>query len=98
MTEVHRVIFAGAATAAFAATALITSTGQAGGLLLYEFGMAEPGLAAAGYAARAQDASTAFTNPAGMIRLEGTQMLAGGQLMNHHLDRRGRVTGEKLRT
>ena len=53
----------------------------AGGLLLYEFGTAEPGLAAAGYAARAQDASTAFTNPAGMTRLEGTQVQAGGQLM-----------------
>jgi len=53
----------------------------AGGLLLYEFGTAEVGLAAAGYAARAQDASTAFTNPAGMTRLAGTQVLAGGQLM-----------------
>lgn len=53
----------------------------AGGLLLYEFGTAEVGLAAAGYSARAQDASTAFTNPAGMTRLEGTQALAGGQLM-----------------
>jgi long-chain fatty acid transport protein len=53
----------------------------AGGLLLYEFGTAEPGLAAAGYAARAQDASTAFTNPAGMTRLEGTEVQAGGQLM-----------------
>ena len=53
----------------------------AGGILLYEFGTAEVGLAAAGYAARAQDASTAFTNPAGMSRLEGTQALAGGQLM-----------------
>ena len=53
----------------------------AGGLILYEFGTAEVGLAAAGYSARAQDASTAFTNPAGMTRLEGTQVLAGGQLM-----------------
>ena len=53
----------------------------AGGILLYEFGTAEVGLAAAGYAARAQDASTAFTNPAGMTRLDGTQALAGGQLM-----------------
>lgn len=41
----------------------------------------EPGLAAAGYAARAQDASTAFTNPAGMMLLDGTQVLAGGQVM-----------------
>jgi long-chain fatty acid transport protein len=61
--------------------ALAAGQAQAGGLLLYEFGTAEPGLAAAGYAARAQDASTAFTNPAGMTRLEGTQVLAGGQVM-----------------
>lgn len=54
---------------------------HAGGLLLYEFGTADVGLAAAGYAARAQDASTAFTNPAGMTRLDGTQVMAGGQLM-----------------
>ena len=81
MTEVRGAVLAGTATAAFAATALIASTAQAGGLLLYEFGTAEPGLAAAGYAARAQDASTAFTNPAGMTRLDGTQVLVGGQLM-----------------
>lgn len=70
-----------AATVALAAGLLIAGRAAAGGLLLYEFGTAEPGLAAAGYAARAQDASTAFTNPAGMTRLEGTQALAGGQLM-----------------
>ena len=61
--------------------ALGSGHASAGGLLLYEFGTAEVGLAAAGYSARAQDASTAFTNPAGMTRLEGTQALAGGQLM-----------------
>ena len=81
MTKVRKPVLAGSATAAFAATALIASTAQAGGLLLYEFGTGEPGLAAAGYAARAQDASTAFTNPAGMTRLDGTQALVGGQLM-----------------
>jgi len=81
MTTVGRKVLAGSATAAFTATAFIASTAQAGGLLLYEFGTAEPGFAAAGYAARAQDASTAFTNPAGMTRLDGTQVLAGGQLM-----------------
>ena len=81
MTDVRRAVRTGSATAAFAATALIASTAQAGGLLLYEFGTGEPGLAAAGYAARAQDASTAFTNPAGMTRLDGTQVLVGGQLM-----------------
>jgi len=53
---------------------------MAGGLLVYEVGTADVGLASAGYNARAQDASTAFTNPAGMTRLEGTQFLASGQL------------------
>jgi long-chain fatty acid transport protein len=67
--------------ALWAAAGLASSPAAAGGLLLYEFGTAEVGLAAAGYSARAQDASTAFTNPAGMTRLEGTQVLAGGQLM-----------------
>jgi len=70
-----------AAASALATGLFYGGPAAAGGLLLYEFGTAEPGLAAAGYAARAQDASTAFTNPAGMTRLEGTQALAGGQLM-----------------
>jgi long-chain fatty acid transport protein len=70
-----------AARLTLAAFAGFACQAHAGGLLLYEFGTAEPGLAAAGYSARAQDASTAFTNPAGMTRLDGTQVLAGGQLM-----------------
>jgi long-chain fatty acid transport protein len=52
----------------------------AGGLIAYEVGTADVGLASAGYNARAQDASTVLTNPAGMTRLEGTQLLAAGQL------------------
>jgi long-subunit fatty acid transport protein len=51
-----------------------------GGLIAYEIGTADVGLASAGYNARAQDASTVFTNPAGMTRLEGTQVLAAGQI------------------
>src|SRR5512137_3006579 len=81
MTEARTAARQWSATLAFAVTALVASPAQAGGLFLYEFGTAEPGLAAAGYAARAQDASTAFTNPAGMTRLDGTQVLVGGQLM-----------------
>ncbi len=54
---------------------------DAGGLILYEFGTADVGLASAGYNVRAQDASTAFTNPAGMTRLAGTQVLASGQVL-----------------
>lgn len=56
-------------------------TARAGGVMLCEFGTAEIGLASAGYGARAQDASTVFTNPAGITRLDGTQFLASGQIL-----------------
>jgi long-chain fatty acid transport protein len=51
----------------------------AGGFFLYELGTPDVGLASAGYASRAQDASTVFTNPAGMTRLDGSQLLVGVQ-------------------
>ncbi|MEN6467252.1 MAG: outer membrane protein transport protein [Syntrophaceae bacterium] len=53
----------------------------AGGIMLYQIGTPDVGLAAAGYAARAQDASTVFTNPAGMGRLEKSQFLGGMQAL-----------------
>ena len=63
-----------------ALSALLTlSSAQAGGLYLYEVGTPDVGLAAAGYAARAQDASTAFTNPEGMTRLERPSLMLGAQ-------------------
>jgi long-chain fatty acid transport protein len=51
----------------------------AAGFYLYEIGTPDVGLASAGYASRAQDASTLFTNPAGMTRLDGSQFLVGIQ-------------------
>ncbi len=60
---------------------LSPGSSMAGGIFLYEFGTADVGLASAGYNARAQDASTVFTNPAGMTKLEGTQVLAAGQVL-----------------
>ena len=53
----------------------------AGGISLYEVGTADVGLASAGYGARAQDASTVLTNPAGMTRLPGNQFLGGAQVL-----------------
>ena len=53
----------------------------AGGLLLYEVGTADVGLASAGWGARAQDASAVLTNAAGMTRLEGSQVLLGAQAL-----------------
>ena len=69
--------------AASLAIGLLGSWGPAtaGGLMLYEVGTADVGLASAGYSARAQDASTVLTNPAGMTRLEGTQVLLGPQVL-----------------
>jgi len=70
-----------AAIVALCAGAVTGTPALAGGLTLYEVGTADVGLASAGYGARAQDASTVFTNPAGMTRLSGTQFLGGGQLL-----------------
>ncbi len=50
-----------------------------GGIGLYEIGAPDTGTAAAGRAAHAQDASTAFGNPAGMTKLERSQILIGIQ-------------------
>lgn len=61
--------------------ALAAPLAQAGGLLLYEIGTADTGLASAGYTARAQDAATVFTNPAGMTRLDGDQVTVGLQAL-----------------
>lgn len=57
---------------------LMPATAAAGGLIGYEVGTADMGLASAGNAARAQDASTVFSNPAGMTRIEGSQYVISG--------------------
>ncbi len=59
---------------------------MAGGILLYESGTPDVGLASAGWGARAQDASTILTNPAGMTRLEGTQVMFGAQALYGDFD------------
>lgn len=58
-----------------------SQTVLAGGISLYELGTPDVGLASAGYAARAEDASTLFKNPAGMSLLEGTQFQGGLQAL-----------------
>jgi len=63
------------------ASLLFNGPAFAGGISLYEFGSPDIGLAAAGWAARAQDAATVFTNPAGMSRLEQSQFLGGLQAL-----------------
>lgn len=70
-------------------TLFLPSIASAGGLELYEIGTPALGLAGAGDAVRAQDASTLFTNPAGMTRLERSELLIGVQPLygDAHFDR-----------
>ncbi len=63
------------------ATLTAACSAWAGGIMLYQFGSNDVGTAAAGNAARAQDASTVFTNPAGMSRLDKSQVLGGLQFL-----------------
>ena len=57
----------------------IVSAAWGGGVWLYEGGAPDLGTAAAGRAALAADASTAGTNPAGMTRLDRSQLLSAVQ-------------------
>ncbi len=90
MKDILRKVFVAAAVAGPLAS-------QAGGLYLYEIGTSDLGLAAAGTAARAEDASTLFANPAGMTRLAGNQMALGAQALygdaEYKLDGQGALTG-----
>lgn len=60
---------------------LTTGTSWAAGLWLYEMATPDMGSASAGRVALASDASTASLNPAGMTRLDRSQMLAGAQIL-----------------
>ena len=50
---------------------------QGGGVVIYETGSVDMAHAAAGAGARAQDAATAFYNPAGMTLLDESQVMVG---------------------
>ncbi len=83
--------------AAVAAVVVWPLASSAGGIYLYEIGTSDLGFAAAGTAARAEDASTLFANPAGMTRLTGDQMTLGAQALygdaEYKLDGQGILTG-----
>lgn len=71
--------------AALAGGAFATCSALAGGLDLYEISTPDVGLASAGYAAGAQDATTLFKNPAGMSLLSGPQVNSSLQLLYGNL-------------
>ncbi len=60
----------------------LTPSTWASGLYFYEIGTEDTALAGAGQAARAQDASTIMTNPAGMTRLPDAMFTGGFQVMD----------------
>ncbi|NHQ88421.1 fatty acid transporter [Iodobacter sp. HSC-16F04] len=77
----------------------LSGSSWAGGLYLYELGTEDVGLAGAGSAARAQDATTIATNPAGMTMLEGDQLTIGLQGLygdaKYQQDGRGAFSGNE---
>jgi len=66
---------------AFTLLALCSQQAWAGGIMLYEIGTDNAGLANAGAAARAQGPSTIASNPAGLSYLPGTQITGGLQVL-----------------
>jgi long-chain fatty acid transport protein len=65
---------------------LVSASAQAGGLMLYEIGSDNTGLANAGAAARAQGPGTIASNIAGLSYLEGTQVSGGLQALFGNLE------------
>lgn len=57
---------------------------EAGGVILYEISLADMRLASAGWSSRANDPSTAFTNPAGMTRFCRPTVEFGAQTIMAH--------------
>ncbi|BBT79761.1 fatty acid transporter [Aeromonas veronii] len=82
--------------------ALLSPSAIAGGLALYETSTANSALANAGAAARAQGAETIASNPAGMTKLEGTQLQVNGGVvygdLELDLDNGGNNGGNALQT
>lgn len=69
------------AAAGLLALVWTASPAGAGGLYLNEFGTTSMGTAGASAQSWANDASTAFHNPAGMTRLEGNHLMLGAGLL-----------------
>lgn len=61
--------------------------------LLTEYSTTEIGLAGAGGAAYAQDATTNFSNPAGMVNLKNPEFVAGGTVIDSSAQFNGQACG-----
>jgi long-chain fatty acid transport protein len=81
MKRMHRL----ATIVAITVLAVLQPAAHGGGVWLYETDPGNVGLAAAGMAARAQDATTAYNNPAGMTLLSQPQMTMTAQMLYGNL-------------
>jgi long-chain fatty acid transport protein len=85
LNELHRPSFRPTRVAAALLLATCAGPTWAGGLYLYNMSnSSETGYAGAGMVARANDAGTVFTNPAGMTRFDDTELLAGATFVYIH--------------
>ena len=87
--KLTRLLFAGI-------MAVSATTAQAGGIWLSENGTAAMGTATAGRVALANDASTAFNNPAGMTRLDRSQLQVGLVGLDIHSEFSGETEFQNL--
>ena len=90
--NISRLILAGSASL------IMLSTASAGGLYLREYGQPSSGTAGSGASVLAEDASTAFQNPAGVFNLEGdSEWMATGIVIQSSIkfsqDENNTVTG-----
>lgn len=69
-----------------ACLSILAPLANAGGLMVWEIGTPTLGTAGAGWAAMPEDASTAYTNPAGTVWREETQIMASAQLLYGYLE------------
>lgn len=65
---------------------LLALHASAGGLMAWEIGTPTLGTAGAGWAAMPEDASTAYTNPAGTVWRDNTEIMASAQLLYGDLE------------
>lgn len=87
MNTVYRLI----ACLFFPLSFLITSTAEAAGFQIQEQNVAHLGLAYSGTGALAEDASSAFYNPAGLSRLKGSQVAISNVLIHSHAQMRPQI-------
>lgn len=75
----------------FVSTSLLINLAHSSGFQLWELDAASIGKYHAGIAAEASDASTAFNNPAGLVRIHNQQLVAGGSAIVTHFHFTGTI-------